>query len=74
MGKFNSFNLLLIKIPQAKSMNHLVKNYGNEKLIRFFVASNGKINFHARNIISQKNPLIEGNMIFIDYDTILSLF
>ena len=37
MGKFNSFNLLLIKIPQAKSMNHLVKNYGNEKLIRFFL-------------------------------------
>lgn len=74
MGKFNSFNFFLIKIPQAKSMNHLVKNYGNEKLIRFFVASNGKINFHSRNIISQKNPLIEGNMFFIDYDTILNLF
>ncbi|TKJ20462.1 MAG: hypothetical protein CEE43_12350 [Promethearchaeota archaeon Loki_b32] len=55
-------------------MNHLVKNYGNEKLIRFFVATNGKINFHVRNILSQKNLLIEGNMFFIDYDTILSLF
>ncbi|MBA7585048.1 hypothetical protein ES708_27018 [subsurface metagenome] len=55
-------------------MNHLEKNYGNVKLTRVFVATNGKINFHARNILSQKDPLIEGNIFFIDNDTFLSLF
>ena len=65
---------LINQIYQAKIMNHLEKNYGNVKLTRVFVATNGKINFHARNILSQKDPLIEGNIFFIDYDTILSLF
>lgn len=65
---------LINQIYQAKSMNHLEKNYGNVKLTRVFVATNGKINFHARNILSQKDPLIEGNIFFIDNDTFLSLF
>ncbi len=55
-------------------MNHLEKNYVKVKLTRVFVVTNGKINFHARNILSQKDPLIEGNIFFIDYDAILSLF
>ena len=62
------------QVYQAKSMNHLEKNYGNVKITRVFIATNGKINFYAKNALSQKDPLIEGNIFFIDYDVILSLF
>lgn len=55
-------------------MYQLEKNYGNVKLTRVFIATNGKINFHARNILSQKDTLIQGNVFFIDYDAILNLF
>lgn len=64
---------IFIQIYQAKSMNHLEKNYGNVKINRVFIATNGKINFHAKNALSQKDPLIEGNIFFIDYDVILNL-
>ncbi len=69
-----NFKKMIIQIYQAKGMNHLEKNYGNVRITRVFVATNGKINFHARNILSQKDPLIEGNIFFIDNDTLLSLF
>lgn len=62
------------QIYQAKSMNHLEKNYGNVKINRVFIATNGKLNFHAKDVLSQKDPLIEGNIFFIDYDVILNLF
>lgn len=62
------------QVYQAKSMNHLEKNYGNVKITRVFVTTNGKINFHAKNALFQKDPLIKGNIFFIDYDVILSLF
>ncbi|MFX1327909.1 MAG: hypothetical protein ACFE91_07170 [Promethearchaeota archaeon] len=62
------------QIYQAKSMNHLEKNYGNVKINRVFIVTNGKINYHAKNVLSQKDPLIEGNIFFIDYDVLLNLF
>jgi len=65
---------IITQIYQAKSMNHLEKNYGNIKITRIFVATNGKVNFHAKNVLSQKDPLIEGNIFFIDFDVILNLF
>jgi len=65
---------IITQIYQAKSMYHLEKNYGDVKLTRVFVATNSKINYYARNILSQKDPLIEGNIFFIDNDTFLSLF
>ena len=65
---------IFTQIYQAKSMNHLETNYGNVKINRVFIATNGKINFHAKNILSKKDPLIEGNIFFIDYNVILNLF
>jgi len=65
---------IITQIYQAKFMNHLEKNYGDVKLTRVFVATNGTINYHARNILSQKDPLIEGSVFFIDKDTFMSLF
>jgi len=65
---------IITQIYQAKSMNHLEKNYGNVKINRVFIATNGKINYHAKNVLSQKDPLIVGNIFFIDYDVILDLF
>jgi len=65
---------ILTQVYQAKSMNHLEKNYGAVKINRVFIATNGKINYHAKNVLAQKDPLIEGNIFFIDYDVILDLF
>lgn len=65
---------ILTQVYQAKSMNHLEKNYGVVKINRVFIATNGKINYHAKNVLAQKDPLIEGNIFFIDYDVILDLF
>jgi len=65
---------IFTQIYQAKNMNHLEKNYGNVKVNRVFIATNGKINYHAKNVLTQKDPLIEGNIFFIDYDIILNLF
>ena len=62
------------QVYQAKNMKHLEKNYGDIKITRVFIATNGKINFHAKNLLSQNDPLIEGNIFLIDYDVILSLF
>ncbi|MFW9972426.1 MAG: hypothetical protein ACFFDF_19735 [Candidatus Odinarchaeota archaeon] len=65
---------IFTQIYQAKSMNHLEKNYGNVKINRVFIATNGKINYYAKNVLSQKDPVIEGNIFFIDYDVLLNLF
>ena len=65
---------IFTQIYQAKSMNHLEKNYGNVKINRVFIATNGKINYYAKNVFSQKDPVIEGNIFYIDYDVLLNLF
>lgn len=65
---------IFTQVYQAKSMNHLEKNYDNVKLNRVFIATNGKINFHAKNALFKKEPLIEGNIFFIDYNVFLDLF
>lgn len=65
---------IFTQVYQAKSMNHLEKNYNNVKLNRVFIATNGKINFHAKNALFKKEPLIEGNIFFIDYNVFLDLF
>jgi len=65
---------ILTQIYQAKNMDHLEKNYGNVKITRVFIATNGKINHQAKEAFSKEEPLIEGNIFFIDKNLLLSLF
>ena len=58
---------------QAKSIQHSDINYGNVKITRVFVVTNGIINFFAKEALSKKDPLIEGNIFFIDRNILLKI-
>ena len=59
---------------EAFSMEHLEKNYGDVKITRVFIATNGVINYYAKKALQNKDPLIEGSIFFIDKNTLLNLF
>ena len=62
------------QVYQAKKMDHLEKNYRNVKITRVFIVTNGKINYHAKQALFREDPLIEGNLFFLDYDDFMNLF
>lgn len=62
------------QIYEAFNMEHLEKNYGDVKITRVFIATNGVINYHAKKALQNKDPVIEGSIFFIDKNTLLNLF
>lgn len=61
------------QVYQVKTMEHLEKNYGHVDITRVFIATNGKINYQAKKALKEKDPLIKGNVFFIDSDTLKTL-
>ena len=61
------------QIYQSKTMKHSDLNYDELKITRIVVVTNGSINYNAKKALESLNPLIKGNIFFIDKDLLLNL-